>query len=153
MITAKHLRGEILMPDEFSLINMDGLSDVAIKLLDMIGKSVGWVAMPRGKRADFKEGLAVYKKAIMDDGSLTGIEKGAKISSASMDLKKYINQGKIVSIATENLESTATPEKIDVDWLNTFFTYAENVSSEEMQQIWGKLLASKANGSSGITKK
>lgn len=89
------------MPDEFSLINMDGLSDVAIKLLDMIGKSVGWVAMPRGKRADFKEGLAVYKKAIMDDGSLTGIEKGAKISSASMDLKKYINQGKIVSIATE----------------------------------------------------
>ncbi len=141
------------MPNEFSLINIDGLSDVAIKLLDMIGKSVGWIVMPRGKRADFKEGLEVYKKAIMDDCNLSGIEKGAKISSASMELRKYINQGKIVSIATENLESTAAPEKIGVDWLNTFFTYAENISNEEMQHIWGKLLASKANGNNGITKK
>lgn len=152
-LLSKHLRGEILMPNEFSLINIDGLSDVAIKLLDMIGKSVGWIVMPRGKRADFKEGLEVYKKAIMDDCNLSGIEKGAKISSASMELRKYINQGKIVSIATENLESTAAPEKIGVDWLNTFFTYAENISNEEMQHIWGKLLASKANGNNGITKK
>ena len=29
-------------------MNFKGLSDVAIKLLDMIEKTVGWIALPKG---------------------------------------------------------------------------------------------------------
>lgn len=141
------------MSNKFSLFNLDGLSDVAIKLLDMISKTVGWVVTPKGKRADFIEGLEVYKKSILEDDNLTGIEKGQKISLSRMELRKYINQGKIISIAVENLENKAEPKRVDVDWLNAFFSYAENISSEEMQYIWGKLLAAKVNGNDGINKK
>ena len=68
--------------NKFSLINLDGASDIIIKFLDMIEKAVGWSVIPKGTKADFKEGLAVYKESIMSDDSLNGIEKGAKISSA-----------------------------------------------------------------------
>ena len=40
---------------KMSLINLDGASDVVIKLLDMLQNAVGWVVAPHGARKDFDE--------------------------------------------------------------------------------------------------
>ena len=37
---------------KMSLINLDGASDVVIKLLDMLQNAVGWVVAPHGARKD-----------------------------------------------------------------------------------------------------
>lgn len=142
------------MSDEnkFSLINFDGASDVVIKLLDMIEKAVGWTIIPKGTKADFKEGLAIYKESIMNDDTLDGIQKGAKISSAQKELKQYINQGKIISYASKNIKDDAQMD-VDEDWLTYFFDYAKNITDESVREIWGKILAEKCNGHKSVSRR
>ena len=144
------------MSDNNALINLDGISDVAIKLLDMIEHFAGWAVSPKGKAADFEEGLVLYKKSIEQDTTLTDQEKAVNISLSRTAFRKYTNQAKIVLKAVENLSQSPDSshiDEIDADWINTFLSYAENISNEEMQMIWGKLLAEKVNGNSDINKK
>ncbi len=140
--------------NKFSIINLDGegTSNVVIKLLDMIEHAVGWVMMPKGSKHDFEEGLEIYKKSIIEDKTLTSIEKGAKISKARKELKQYINQGKIISYAVNNIRDDAKMN-IDDDWLLYFFEYAKNISNENIQQIWGKILSEQFNGDTSISRK
>ncbi|MBC7799018.1 MAG: DUF2806 domain-containing protein, partial [Gemmatimonadaceae bacterium] len=35
----------------------------------------------------------------------------------------------------------ASPEQIDEDWMNNFVRFAEDASSERLQQVWGRVLA------------
>ena len=136
----------------FSLINLDGASDVVIKLLDMVGKAVGWTVIPKKAKANFEEGLSIYIESIKSDNTLCGIEKGAKISTARKELKQYINQGKIISYAVNDINEEAKME-IDDDWLMYFFEYAKNISNDDVQKIWGRLLSMKINGEKGVSKK
>lgn len=138
--------------DNFSLINLEGASDVGIKLLDMIEKAVGWIIIPKGTKADFKEGLTVYKESIMNDDTLNGIEKGARISSAKKEFKQYINQGKIISYASKDIRENAGMN-IEDDWLMYFFEYAKNITNDDVQKIWGKILAEKCNGDKSISRR
>ena len=91
----------------YSILNLDGASDVIIKMLVMIENAVGWIGAPKGAKKDFNEGLAIYKESIEKNDTLSGLEKGAKISNARMELKQYINQGKIISNAFKNLQNEA----------------------------------------------
>ncbi|WP_426287624.1 DUF2806 domain-containing protein [Luteibacter sp. E-22] len=49
----------------------------------------------------------------------------------------------ITSIAAGQLigEEAVSSANVEQDWINRFFRYAEDVSSEEMQKVWAKLLA------------
>lgn len=132
-----------------SLINLDGASDVVIRLLDMIQDAVGWVVTPHGSRKDNEEALVVYKKSIEGDETLDGITKAAKISSARKELKQYINQGKVIAYAIEDLAQNAKLE-VEDDWLSYFFDYAQNISDESIQKIWGRILAEHCNGDTSI---
>lgn len=140
----------------FSLMNLEGASEVAIKLLDMIERAVGWtvvqITTPKGKRADFEQGLNVYKESIMNDDSLSIIQKSVKISVARKEFRQYINQYKIISLALNDIKGDAKMN-IDDDWLALFFEYARNIFNEEVQKIWGKILAEKCNDNTDINLK
>lgn len=101
----------------------------------------------------FYEGLRVYKEGILNDKNLSYLEKGIKISTATMELKEYIREYITISAAINNLSLDAEPFKIDPDWLNTLFSYARNCSDDYMQTIWGQLLAAKANNTCSIPKR
>lgn len=134
-----------------SLINFDGASDVAIKLLDMIQDAVGWAVSPHGSKVDFNEAVAIYKKSIEEESNLPGLVKAAKISTARKDLKKYINQGKIISYAIPDLNPNAKLN-VEDDWLTYFFDYAQNISDESVQKIWARILAEQCNGDTSINR-
>ncbi|GAB2983046.1 hypothetical protein GCM10027049_19950 [Mucilaginibacter puniceus] len=57
--------------------------------------------------------------------------------------KRQINVEKITNFASDELknEDLITPEPVDDDWTSRFFSIVEDVSNEEMQAIWGKILA------------
>ncbi|MGB5988386.1 MAG: DUF2806 domain-containing protein [Marinifilaceae bacterium] len=59
------------------------------------------------------------------------------------EAKKQINIESITAYAAEELkdESNVTDEPLDEDWTTRFFRIAEEVSNEEMQALWGKILA------------
>jgi uncharacterized repeat protein (TIGR03899 family) len=59
------------------------------------------------------------------------------------ETKKQLNLESITSVAAENLinEEAITDEPIDEDWKTRFFNIAQEISNEEMQELWGRILA------------
>ena len=132
-----------------SLISLDGAGDVIVKLLDLLEKSVGWVFTPHGRKQDLEEGLAIYKKSIEEDSSLSGAQKGVLIYRARKDFKEYANCSNIISFAASRLKNNAKLN-VDEDWLTYFFDYAKNISDNAVQQMWGRILAEQLNGDTSI---
>ncbi|MCZ2478024.1 DUF2806 domain-containing protein [Aquirufa antheringensis] len=59
------------------------------------------------------------------------------------EAKRQLNIENVTAFAAEELinEPTVTDEPLDEDWTTRFFKIAEEVSNEEMQALWGKILA------------
>lgn len=59
------------------------------------------------------------------------------------ETKKQLNIENVTAFAAEELrnEPPITDEPIDEDWTTRFFRIIEDVSNEEMQALWGKILA------------
>lgn len=59
------------------------------------------------------------------------------------EAKKQLNIENVTAFAAEELkdEPAVTDEPLDEDWTTRFFKIAEEVSNEEMQALWGKILA------------
>ncbi|HZH92092.1 MAG TPA: DUF2806 domain-containing protein [Pyrinomonadaceae bacterium] len=71
------------------------------------------------------------------------LEERALVRTSYQEAKKQINIESVVQHAAEELrdKETVSDEKVDEDWITRFFSIAENISSEEMQILWGKILA------------
>jgi hypothetical protein len=71
------------------------------------------------------------------------IEDRALERAAFQEVKKQRNIEQISQYAAEELieKEAVSDEKVDEDWISRFFSVAENISSEEMQILWGKVLA------------
>jgi uncharacterized repeat protein (TIGR03899 family) len=59
------------------------------------------------------------------------------------EAQKQLNLESVTAYAAEQLkhEQAVTDEPIDEDWKTRFFTIAEEVSNDEMQALWGRILA------------
>ena len=59
------------------------------------------------------------------------------------EAKKQLNIENVTAFAADELknEPPVTDEPLDEDWTSRFFKIAEEVSNEEMQALWGKILA------------
>ena len=71
-------------------------------------------------------------------------EKAGLILGTKKTIKKLNNQQKIANIAVENAKNGTDfshASGVDEDWLDRFMDSASYVSDEEVQIIWGKILA------------
>lgn len=61
------------------------------------------------------------------------------------ETRKQQNIEGIVQFAAEQLkdEETVPDHEVDEDWATRFFKYSEDVTSEQMRQLWGRVLAGK----------
>ncbi|MBB6005061.1 DUF2806 domain-containing protein [Arcicella rosea] len=59
------------------------------------------------------------------------------------EAKKQLNVENVTAFAAEELKNgePVTDEPLDEDWITRFFRIAEDISNEEMQALWGKILA------------
>jgi len=59
------------------------------------------------------------------------------------EAKKQLNIESVTAFAAEELnnEKSVTDEPLDEDWTTRFFKIAEDISNEEMQALWGRILA------------
>lgn len=83
--------------------------------------------------------------------SINGIEKNASLNSVDErainslvleEISKQINIESIARKCLDYIEKDFVPQgEIDDDWLYTFRDSVKNISSEELQSIWAKLLA------------
>lgn len=71
------------------------------------------------------------------------IEQRILMRVAYQQAKKQSNIEQVVQFAVDELktEEEVTQEKPDSDWVTRFFNISEDVSTENMQVLWGKILA------------
>jgi hypothetical protein len=134
---------------EINIIKIDGKP--LEKLIDVISKGVGTIYRPRAirKEADAK----AYEIEVIERAKAKALAEGKEIDADFHDrmqerllhkeTRRQINIDSVASIAAEQLkhETEVSDVPVDDDWTNRFFNIVEDVSNEEMQQLWGRILA------------
>lgn len=134
---------------EFNLVKVDGKP--LEKLIDVISKGIGTIYKPRAmrKEADAKayeiEIIERAKSKAVAEGKIIEVETLDKIQERIIhkETKRQLNIDNVAQIAAEQLsqEDFVSEEPVEEDWTTRFFNIVEDISDEEMQRLWGKILA------------
>lgn len=134
---------------DFNLIKINGKP--LEKLLDVVSNAIGTVCKPRAirKEADAK----AYELKVISRAKAEALVESKEIEAEYFNriekrityqqLTKQQNIDNVVDIAVEQLsyEDTVSDKEVNKDWATRFFNIAEDISDEEMQYLWGKILA------------
>lgn len=86
-------------------------------------------------------------KAIKEQGSSQLMDNNLFDRAAErldfVNAKKQLNLESVAAFAAEQIskEETVSSDPLDEDWIRRFFSIAEDISNEEMQALWGRILA------------
>ena len=121
------------------------------KLIDVISKGIGTIYKPKSIRKEaeaeaYKIGIIERAKSkAISEGKETEIETLERIEDRiiNREKKKLINIDQVASVAEEELKNgdKVSDEPVDNDWSTRFFNIVEDVSDDEMQLLWGRVLA------------
>ena len=148
-----------------------GLSEPITKLIEEVSKGIGGLYRPLGtilnaKAEEFKmkkltDGKAYQIKVLKNE--LTGenneliitdedfkiivtgnsIESRAIETMVSQEVKKQINLDSIINKAIEFIKDKpyTAEESVDTDWMTRFINISQDISNEEMQNLWAQVLS------------
>lgn len=137
------------MGAEINLIKIEGKP--LEKLIDVISKGIGKLYEPKSirKEADAR----AYELEVLERARVKALVNTQEIEQDLLDrieeriihreINKQKNLDSVNSFAAQELqnESEVSSEPLDDDWISRFFSIAEDISNEEMQILWGKILA------------
>ncbi|MCC7521997.1 MAG: DUF2806 domain-containing protein [Flavobacteriaceae bacterium] len=119
------------------------------KLIDTVSKGIGVLYEP--KRIKKKADAEAYRVEKIEEAKAKGlilkadaeieIIERARERFAHKEINRQINLESIVEKSTKYLGESVSEEPVDEDWRNKFFNKAQDVTNEDMQEIWGKILA------------
>ena len=113
-------------------------SPVVVKLIESVGNVVKALYLPT---LTFKKGKAEVDVELYRKEQEKGFLESQTFTLYEITkLKNFINTA---NFAAENLQEddSICDEPIDFDWLMRFFDAVGNISNEELQKLWGKVLA------------
>ena len=144
------------------LSDLLGLSEPLTKLVETVSSGIGRVYEPthirRMAKAKTKE-IELISGAINEKLNLPMSYENGEISIDTQDannlilraqnrflfqeMKKQQNIDAVVANAYTELRQTSVVSNtpVDEDWVSSFFDFVANVSSDQMQVLWGKVLA------------
>ena len=139
-----------------------GLSEPLKKLIETVSGGIGKLYEPvhikRMAKAEAEEIKIIGEKisdfnalpikydsgkVIIDGMDYSELAKRAKDRLVFQELKKQNNIENVVNYAAQDLskEKVVSEQPVDIDWVTRFFDSVSDISSEDMQRIWGKILA------------
>ena len=131
-----------------SLIKIEG--NALEKLIDVVSLGIGTLYRPRQirKEADAQAyAIRVIGKAqaeVETEARLIELETEERISKRiiARESKRQDNIDAVVEMAANNLKGESVSEEpVDIDWATRFFGIVQDVSREEMQILWARILA------------
>lgn len=132
--------------------------DTAKFVCEKIEKAIGVVFDPFGAK---KEAVDQFITRIKDE-NLPPFVEAALISSPRKYIKEYTRQNNILKVAIEELDSRKEQssvqvnlvcEEVDEEWLSRFFDSAKHISDEDIQLIWGHILANELSSPGSVPKR
>ena len=130
------------------------------KILDVVSKALGALYRPYGMKreadAEAYRTLTLGKanaeaksaeirviaraeadKTIIRARNREELKERARQRKEMEELREQQNIDCVVQAAIETGTSSDSTEDVDPDWMNSFFTFAKSVSTEQMQTVWG----------------
>ena len=159
MIVARDLRSakinriNIYIVD--SLVKIEGKP--IEKLLDVVGNALGALCAPwQIKRVAKAEAEADRIKAIESAKTEALLTENAERYNALSSIEQRIihkeekrqrNIEKVIGVAAQTIEDElhVSSEPVNPDWTTRFFDIIQDISDDEMQDLWGRILAGEVN--------
>jgi hypothetical protein len=147
--------GSLLKPGQIKRVGLASIEvDRAKALVDaQTQRDVEDIRLGRKEVSDFKLSLRFAGETSISSGELRRIEPTVTIESANKEaesrllrdtIRHEINTANSIVYAEELLKDDTTvppAENINDDWLYRWRDYTGNVSSDDLQRMWGKVLA------------
>lgn len=134
---------------EINLVKFEGKGFE--KLISTVSGAIGIVYEPTRIKRDAKakaEELKIIADAnreirLKDIEADEDIKDKIAIRTAQREIKRQYNIDNIVKYAASDIanENDVSDKPVDEDWITRFFNYAQDISNEEAQLLWGKLLS------------
>ncbi|WP_394179570.1 DUF2806 domain-containing protein [Marinomonas posidonica] len=126
---------------DVSLIDLKALSDPACKLVDAVSKTIGVLYEPthiRRKARAESDALVIMARGEED---ALAIRAAKRVST--QETRRQENIECIIDRSIEYLDQINIDNKvsIDQDWLSFYFDKCQDVSVENVQVLWAKILA------------
>lgn len=130
--------------------DLAGLSQPLTKLIEVVSGGIGTLYKPRQMRKEADAdayrlevlAIAEAKKSLIQEDTKIELAERAKQRLYLQELTRQENIEEIAEKAIEYLPEEVSVEPLDDDWRARFFNKAQDVGNEEMQRIWGQILAS-----------
>lgn len=125
------------------LSDLAGLSEPLTKLIETVGQGCGAVYEPikitRKAKAEAKTKIILANA----DKEVSLIEQRMQERIYNKELNRQKNIEAITQNAAKELENNTSVSKtpVDPDWVTRFYEDCQDVSDEEMQTLWGRILA------------
>jgi hypothetical protein len=130
-----------LTENKLAVVDLSKLSEPVSKLIEAVGAAIGAVYEPtRIRRRASAEADAALILA-QTDIKIQGLQRRAAERLIVRELRRQDNIEQITVKAIDELPSHVADEKADTDWILQFFDNCQDVSSDELQQIWARILA------------
>jgi hypothetical protein len=139
-----------------------GLSKPVEKLIDIVSNTLGGVLEPIQRKRLSKaraEEINIISEALRNNADLpieyksdylqistldsSGLRERAALRLLFQELKKQQNIDKVIDKAYDILENDneGSDEPVNPDWFTRLMNSVEDISDEQMQEVWGKILA------------
>jgi len=123
------------------LINLDKLSEPLTKLVDVTAAGIGTLYRPFGTVRQAKADARAKIISAEADAKVLTLEHRAKFRLEYRESLRQQNIEMVVSKAAAVMPDKVSKDSVDKDWILQFFGHAQDVCDEDMQTLWGKILA------------
>ncbi len=141
------------MPAPLVDLNLGGLAKPATVLIERVSDFVG------GAFAPYQMKRMVEAKANADiiaagaEEQVLGLKERSQHRREAEALRQQANIENVLSKALPQLNEESDPSQIDDDWLAHFFEKSRNISDDDMQNLWAKVLSGEANEAGKYSKR
>lgn len=119
---------------------MKSIASPVEKLIDVLARGAGVLYEPthvvRMAKANAKAKSIDYKS----ETELDRLEHRAEERMASLDNRRQVNIEGVVAKALNKLDGSEEIQDPDSDWLVAFFESCQDISNEELQNLWAHIL-------------
>ena len=138
--------------NSFSIISIDD-NEAGKTLVEKIAEAFGWIGAPWQVKRMAKAHVKADKIRLEGDIELADIDRRALNRWRLEQSQKQLNIENTISNAVPLLSNNSTPHDIDNDWIVQFFGFARNISDEDIQLLWSRVLAGEANAPGSFSKR
>ena len=142
---------------QFLPVNVGELSRPATLLIEKVSNAIGRHFDPRQAiRMAEAEAKAERIRAVAQaetEIEVAELRRRAAERFVEEQMRMQSNMESIAAKAIPHLSDDAEPDRIEDDWISNFFDKSRIVSDENMQQLWGKVLAEEGNRPGSFSRK